>query len=354
MIKQLLKPLIFKTCSNNLIQNILNTQSQGCKILFYHGVELEIVNQMVQAVHVSFDSFKKQIEYLQNWYEFISLEDLYNAICSGQKINPRHVVLTFDDGYKNNLEVVFPFLDSLNIPFSVFISTKHIESTDRFPTYISRVGCFDNYNASLKIPCLNMEFDISTENQQIKEYYRLDKILKSVPQERVNAIISDIKESMSPDRWLELNAKYSSDEPMNWKDVDELHRSGVIIGSHCLDHCIVHPNQTNEEVDKQLYESKKIIEEKYGSCPYFCYPNGSFRKFRDISKYSYQRVKDMYSLALSTCPGEVSNRTDKYLLPRLGTPKNLEHFKFVMSTSFTNNRDYKKHNNIFHKGRGKS
>ncbi len=262
------------------------------------------------------------------------------------RIDPKYVVLTFDDGYKNNLQVVFPFLNSMDIPFTVFISTGHVDSGDRFPTYILRVGFFDNNNTILNIPCLNTKFDISNENLQNSGYNYVSRIIKSLPQERVNAIIKNVKNSITNEKWLEINNRYSSDEPMNWRDVDELHSSGISIGSHCHDHFILHAKQSEKNVSKQLDISKSMISKRYGNCPYFCYPNGSFL---DISHYTYNYIKNKYSLGFTTCNGEVSNTTNKYLLPRIGTHEDLEHFKFNMNFSYIRNRIYKKQYHSFHK-----
>ncbi len=56
MIKKLLKPIIIKTVSNNIAHNILRGLSSGCKVLFYHGVEFEILNPNIQSLHLPFKS----------------------------------------------------------------------------------------------------------------------------------------------------------------------------------------------------------------------------------------------------------------------------------------------------------
>ncbi len=271
---------------------------------------------------------------------------MYDSITNGYKLDPRNVVLTFDDGYKNNLEVIFPFLSSINIPFTVFISTKHVQSGRRFPTYILRVAIFNNHHTMLKISCLNKEFDISTRNKQINVFNYINKIIKTTSQNQVNAIINELSQSMSHDDWLEINDKYSSDKPMAWGDVDKLHSTGVTIGSHCHDHFILHSNQFGKSYKRQLNISKSLIEKRYGDCSYFCYPNGTFN---DISHKSYDFVKEIYSLSFTTCFGEVSNTTNRHLLPRLHIPKDLDYFKFKMNTSSLGNMRYKKSYNLFFK-----
>ena len=145
--KNAIKKTIFKVANNKILSNILSSRSKGAKVLFYHGVEKEIKDPFVQSLHMTFKNFEKQILYLKKEYEIISIEDIHDSIYDHRKLSNKHVALTFDDGYKNNLDIVFPFLSSLNIPFSIFISTKHIETGMRFPTYIIRAALKENLNS---------------------------------------------------------------------------------------------------------------------------------------------------------------------------------------------------------------
>ena len=110
------------------------------------GLRKKIINSQIQSIHIEFEILEKQIRYLEQNSHIISLDELHASIKDNNKIDPRSIVITFDDGYKNNLEIVMPFLNAKNIPFSVFISTNHIETGKRFPTYILRIAFFENPN----------------------------------------------------------------------------------------------------------------------------------------------------------------------------------------------------------------
>jgi len=339
--KKLLKPVIIKSFNIPPFPAILRRLSLGCKVLLYHGVEFEITNPFIQQLHILFNVFEKEIKYLKNNFEIISIDYLNECLSNDFKLNPRQVVISFDDGYKNNVGVVLPFLKAESIPFSVFISTNHIETGDRFPTYILRVLFFENDNDFINIPGIDKNFDIRSENGRIRSYKYVRRILGFSSQKKVNSIITSIAESILKNKWHDLKRKYSSDEPMNWDDVEKLHNSGACIGSHCHDHFILNSNQLNEEVERQLCISKSMIEKHLGECKYVAYPNG---KFQDISAYSYNRIKDIYSLGFTNVQGEFTGKTevDTYLLPRIVAPYDIEHFKFVINSSLITNRIYRK------------
>ena len=316
----------------------------GCKILVYHGIEKDIINPIVQKLHCKLSNFEKHIDYLMQYYEVISLDNLIDCLNNGYPIDSKTVVLTFDDGYKNNLHTVLPFLSAKEIPFSVFISTKHVSSGIRFPTYLLRVAVYENYHSKLNVPSLNINFNIDNENSIKKTYNYLSHIIKTSSIVVVKKVINDIINSMNPIKWIELNNKYSSDEPMNWDDIKTLTDKGVIIGSHCDDHFLLHNNQTDENISKQLIQSKKLIKNKIGKCNYFCYPNGGFE---DVSNYAYNFVKKIYNIGLTTEYGEVTGQSSIYLLPRIVVAFNIKQFQFGINTSFRLNKNFMKNHRSF-------
>ena len=321
------------------IFNLTKKLKRGATVLFYHGVQEIIVNRLVQELFIPLDQFKKQIQYLRNNFEIVSLDYLYDCIVNNYRITPSQVLITFDDGYKNNINVAAPILKSYNVPFSVFISTNHIDRGHRFPTYYLRTGIFYTEHKHLYIPSINNYFDISTEGKRISTIKLISKILKSSPQDTVRLLVDDLIRLLPAEKWLELNNLFFSDEPMNWDEVIKLHDTGVIIGSHCHDHAVLHSNQNNSEIDFQLKTSKDMIEKHLGKCKYFSYPNG---RMDNIAPYSLiSAEKNNYLLGFSTVRGEIGRGINNHLiLPRICAPFDMDSFNFVMSTSFLYNNRY--------------
>jgi len=84
-------------------------------ILMYHGIS-------DKSAQVTAENFEKQIKYLaKNGYAFLFPEEIYN---SDEYDKP--VIITFDDGYRDNYETAFEILKKYNAKATVFIATGNI------------------------------------------------------------------------------------------------------------------------------------------------------------------------------------------------------------------------------------
>lgn len=75
---------------------------------------------------LSEDSFIEQLDYLGGGHEFISLEELVGAEGRMDRLPGRAVLLTFDDGYRDHYETVFPHLERRGIRGAFFPPTKAV------------------------------------------------------------------------------------------------------------------------------------------------------------------------------------------------------------------------------------
>ncbi len=98
--------------------SFLLPEKKGIPVLMYHKVS----NAPGDALNIPMAQFRQQIEWLiAGGYRFLSLSDYHEAIKKPLPTNSKSVLLTFDDGYKNNLEHVYPILKSFNICATIFI-----------------------------------------------------------------------------------------------------------------------------------------------------------------------------------------------------------------------------------------
>src|SRR5262245_47950086 len=62
---------------------------------------------------------------LSNYYHFISLEDAVSMLTGRKPVRPYSLVLTFDDGYRNNIKHALPILRRYGVPATFFVATGH-------------------------------------------------------------------------------------------------------------------------------------------------------------------------------------------------------------------------------------
>lgn len=89
-------------------------------VLMYHSV-MEGDN----SLSLTPEKFESQIKYLkENKFRFLKLDDLKDrAVFEGKS-----VLITFDDGYKDNFSIVTPILQKYNVPAIFFITTGLVGS----------------------------------------------------------------------------------------------------------------------------------------------------------------------------------------------------------------------------------
>lgn len=312
------------------VRSLFDAFRHGPIVLFFHGIEDAILDHEVQPHQISFPEFDQTITYLKSQMDFITLDDLYHEIASDRSLSHRHCLLTFDDGYKNNLEIVAPYLNSLSIPFTSFISTRHIDEALRHPTYLLRSSIFFTDLTELHLKYTDHTYDLSTKAKKRHAVRIIETLLKSVDLAAVGSILEDLGTLLTVDQAAEIDERFASDAPLTWDEVLKLRELGATIGSHGHDHAILHSKQSYEDITRQIVNSKQMLENKIGPCHYFAYPNG---RLQDISTQAAYEVRNAdYRLGFTTVPGEIRFDFNRFLLPRISGAGGVERMKFVLNT----------------------
>ena len=106
------------------LRNLFRTGSRA-RILVYHSISEDSLNPF----SVSPEDFEKQVRFLSQEYNVISLEELAACIKSGEKGIPAgSVAITLDDGFRDNYTHAYPILRKHNVPATIFVITDRLES----------------------------------------------------------------------------------------------------------------------------------------------------------------------------------------------------------------------------------
>jgi peptidoglycan/xylan/chitin deacetylase (PgdA/CDA1 family) len=94
-------------------------------ILMYHHIDENMAQK--SSIAVSPVIFAKQMDFIKRHnYRVVSLEELCRMIRRGDKLSHNLLVITSDDGYKNNLTAV-EVLKKYNFPATIFIIINYID-----------------------------------------------------------------------------------------------------------------------------------------------------------------------------------------------------------------------------------
>ena len=81
---------------------------------------------------VSTDLFARCLEFFAKHYNFVSLEDVMAALAGRSGLPSRALLLTFDDGWSDNVEYAFPLLHARSIPGLLFIASDAVDAREPF------------------------------------------------------------------------------------------------------------------------------------------------------------------------------------------------------------------------------
>jgi peptidoglycan/xylan/chitin deacetylase (PgdA/CDA1 family) len=100
------------------------------RILTYHRVcDLPETNDIMSSLNVLPEMFERQMEFLaQNGFNVITLEEFIEHKDKNFKPPPKTVLITFDDGYRDNYLNAFPVLQRYKFNATFFVVTDYIDN----------------------------------------------------------------------------------------------------------------------------------------------------------------------------------------------------------------------------------
>jgi peptidoglycan/xylan/chitin deacetylase (PgdA/CDA1 family) len=286
-------------------------------ILTYHGV-LPRTNRcdpyLLRNV-VDCDAFEWQMRYLARHCHVLSLSDACRLLAEGAPLPDRAVVVTFDDGFRNNGTYAFPILQKYRVPAAIFLTADYIGSVGR-QLWTERVAWLVSSasGTSLRVALGERVLELQTGTAAAREASARSLLaaLKGVALEERDRIVSRLEAELgaadvSPDR-----DRY---EFLDWGEVRRMAAAGIEFGSHTVHHPIL--SSLDEEARwREIADSKRLIEGQLGRpCRLFSYPNGSEADFDSRDQRNLQRAG--YVCALSQIPGFNDASTDRYALRRI-------------------------------------
>ena len=94
-------------------------------VMLYHRIN-DYTAQNLSYLTVSNSNFEQHLQFFTSKYQTLKInEDWSNLKKNG-------VVITFDDGYADNLINALPLLEKYNIPATVFVTTLNIDTNNEF------------------------------------------------------------------------------------------------------------------------------------------------------------------------------------------------------------------------------
>ncbi|MDX1416212.1 MAG: polysaccharide deacetylase family protein [Candidatus Promineifilaceae bacterium] len=141
-------------------------------ILMYHYISIppRDADKYRKDLSVSPQDFREQIAYLKdNGFETIDLYDLSLAIANKKELPAKPVVITLDDGYRDNYENAFPILKEYGFEATFFVVSKFID--DNLENYMTWDMVKEMSEAGMRIePHSKTHADLSAHEKEYIVY----------------------------------------------------------------------------------------------------------------------------------------------------------------------------------------
>lgn len=256
------------------------------------------------VISVSPALFEKEIKFCKEYFSPISFGYLKECMEKKKPLPPNPLIVTFDDGYRDNYTNAFPVLQKFEVPATIFLTADYINTDKLF--------WWDEVSYYMK-----------AQGKSEPDIKNLLRSLKLITDDKRIEAVEDIKKSNKG------VSQFSERQALNWEEVKAMSRAGIEFGSHTMSHPVLSKVEDKHELEYEIRQSKKIIEEKIEKeVIVFSYPIGGGDSFSsDIKK----EVKDAgYSFAVNYIHGVniINNGFDRFSLKRLDMDQlSLDRFK---------------------------
>jgi len=308
-------------------------------VVTYHGVT-QSKNPPSAWTLLPARIFEQQISWLAKYYNPVSLNEVLSAAATDNPLPDHSVLITLDDGFRNNMTVAYPILKRYRIPTVIFLTVDYINSdrffwVDELLLTILEAGK-QQANLRLTNPQANFLF---SKKQYYEAYHMEVEYLKRKHGNERSALLQQVVSQVGFDR-----STYIDDFGMlTWPEVFKMDKEGLIeFGSHTATHRIL-TNTPEELLEGELAGSKIRLEKKLGhEIRAFCYPNGQFGK-----DYSPEHRKLLahygYKCAFATDYGLYNPGKDHPLsIPRVGVGNDISARKSFYRLSMSGFFEYRK------------
>jgi len=263
-------------------------------VLAYHRVhepaEFEFFRPLISSTP---GAFARQMDIIAEGYNAISLDDLLAWMAGVGSLPPNAALITFDDGYRDNLEKALPILREREMPAVLFLSTDYV-GRDR-PFYWDSAAYFFYHTdaAEADLPILGPRSWVSSTGV-CAEW--IDAV-KRGPQEQREEETARLGEVLG----VTMPRSVGRGDLLTWDEVRAMGSSGFSFGSHTLSHAIL-TELSATQARRELVESRARIEDELNeSIRTLAYPNGTAT---DFNPQVEEMAKDAgYSAAFTLAPG---------------------------------------------------
>lgn len=255
-------------------------------------------------------------------FDIVDLDEALLRLAAG---GHPFVVLTFDDGYRNNFVDAYPVLRREAAPFTLYVATGLVDGTAA--PWWDVLGEIVGRSAKTRVEAGGRVIEGPTESAEQK-YRMLDALIAAMillPEDEQRRTV----DAAAMAHGVEV-APMLSEAMMNWEEIAELARDPLAtIGAHGVGHYAL-ARLDAERARREITESVARIEAATGRSPrHFAYPYGS-RDTASAREFAMAQALG-FRTAVTTRRGVLTERDAKapMALPRISVNGDYQSLRYL-------------------------
>jgi len=248
------------------LRRIFNQGRNELTILTYHSVNDELLFPYYPAV--SRKNFYRQIRFLKRHFKIISFAQLLPVAKDKMKLPTGAMIITFDDGFKDNFTNAYPLFKKYNLLATIFLATDCLEANKllwhHLLYYLKLKICAERLNPALRMELVSRGIiknsDLSKAGSSEEEFLRIKEILKDSSGLDLEEKFK-ILETISRNFGIKDEGQITDGLYLSWEDVVKMSNNHIEFGAHSCSHQVMSRLKT-DDIYREISLSKKIIEDK--------------------------------------------------------------------------------------------
>tara|TARA_X000000368_G_scaffold418162_1_gene416844 strand:+ start:7946 stop:8887 length:942 start_codon:yes stop_codon:yes gene_type:complete len=249
-------------------------------ILLYHGVTDKpnegIINY--QGKHINKDDFLFQMEFIKKRCSPLSIDEWVEIKKNNKRVPKYPTIISFDDGFKNNITIAAPILESLKLPSVFYITTGVIDTKKMFWVDVIEQCIHFCEKESIELYLDKKTFfDLTSNKNKSTALISIKKFCKQSKSDQKDEIINDLIDQTDVIPRKDLHDNYKT---LSWNDLRQMNDNQLFtIGGHTVSHNIlssVNYDNLNYQISQCI---DKLSNELKSKIQHFSYPEGQKNHF---------------------------------------------------------------------------
>lgn len=297
-----------------VLRQVRRRQPGRAFILMYHRIAAE---EDPFGLSVRPDFFDRQLALLRRRMPVLRLSELVVRLRDAEPLREDIAAITFDDGYRDNLDTALPILQRHGCAATIFVTTGFVER--RCEPIGERLGAIfrSAWERNLTTAAWERQRDPADAAIRASLAQRGNRRSLQMLVAQLKALeADDLEQRLRALEQIAGTTQAPRQLMLDWHGVRTWHAAGMEIASHTVTHPIL-ARTSPDNAEQELRESKRSLEVAVGApVDGFAYPNGGVADFTPEHAHMLSRLG--YAYACSAIRGVNRPGSDPFRLRRIG------------------------------------